>query len=288
MLTRLKIKNNNKPNYIMKPIFITEEIWKNLEKFEGYQVSNLGNIRSVDRYRKGKNNTLAKIKGRSLTIRKNKRGYLECRIKNIDKVIHRLVAQTFILNPKFKPQVNHINGIKTDNRSENLEWCTNSENQIHAYKTGLQLIPFGEKNSNTKLFNIQVSEIKKSYNLGKEIKDISIENNIKLSIIRDIIYENSWKSVLPKIIKRDGRKVRTKSSVNKNLLSRHNNNFKNSNIIIDSIDLKGNIITYSSINNASKSTNIPRKTIEYALRKNKTTCGFRWVINNTKKLEEIL
>ena len=56
----------------MKPIFITEEIWKNLEKFQGYQVSNLGNVRSIDRYRKGKNNTLAKIKGRSLTIRKNK------------------------------------------------------------------------------------------------------------------------------------------------------------------------------------------------------------------------
>lgn len=117
------------------------EIWKDIKGFEGcYQVSNLGRIKSLPReiYNgKGHYTSTEKIlSGHMIT-----NGYLQVELKKDNKrnlkLIHCLVAEAFIPNLDNKPQVNHKNGNKTKNNVDNLEWCTNSENQIHAYYMGL-------------------------------------------------------------------------------------------------------------------------------------------------------
>ena len=123
-----------------------KDMWKDIEGYERYyKVSDTGKIRSLERYVPSKNQSITFdlfIKGRILKLYTNKNGYVYINLRRDSKTkharLHRLVAKAFIPNPQNKLEVNHINGIKTDNRIENLEWCTHEENTLHAIKTGLR------------------------------------------------------------------------------------------------------------------------------------------------------
>ena len=120
-----------------------KEIWKDIEGYEGlYQISNLGKVRSLDRFIVKKNGSIQKYKGRILLASDDMHGYDHVSLSKGSSVkkkkIYRLVAETFIENPDKLKVVNHIDGNKSNNCVSNLEWCSSAVNNKHAWETGLK------------------------------------------------------------------------------------------------------------------------------------------------------
>lgn len=167
----------------------TEEIWKDVDEFPNvYQVSNYGQIRRIGDY-SNQSATWKLTCPKIITQTDNTRGYmcvkLSYRNKTYTRYVHRLVATAFCdnLNPSKYTEVNHIDGDKTNNASENLEWCDRSYNNKHAYIKGLHTLNgcYGRKKPVAQI-DISSNKIVEIYeSVGYAARQVGLKNFANIS-----------------------------------------------------------------------------------------------------------
>lgn len=164
---------------------------------EIYEISNFGNVRT--KTRQGARGHV--VKGHSIKQRNNSNGYLRCSMNlgngSKEYLVHRLVAQYFVENPHGKQYVNHIDGNKHNNRADNLEWCTKSENELHAHKIGLKkTTPLKGEMHGGRVFDWKdVRNIRKEYIKGDREHGqcaLARKYNTSQSHIYNIVNNKNW------------------------------------------------------------------------------------------------
>lgn len=161
-----------------------EEIWKDIPEFEGmYQVSNIGRIKSL--LRKSYSGRI--LKERLLSLVPDTKGYLRVTLhkakKAFHKSVHRIVAEVFVKGD-ISLQVNHIDGVKTNNIYTNLEWCTNKENSNHAYNTGLKNRDVLNKSFKIKSIKLGTNQEQNHYSINQAAKDLNLYPSNILNVLR--------------------------------------------------------------------------------------------------------
>ena len=199
------------------------EIWKNIEGFKDlYQVSNLGRIRRRD--------TLKVLKPLTLT-----KGYKGVRLyyentKAITKKIHRLVAKYFLDNSLNLPQVNHKDGNKSNNRVENLEWCSNDYNMNHAVTSSLILK--GEDRASSKISEASIPYIQDLIKNGFTLKQISLVYNVGKQAIVAIVGNKTYKHLgLTFYYKNPPEKKFNTKTIDKDLYNKLNSSLKDNTVL---------------------------------------------------------
>lgn len=132
--------------------------------------------------------------GKFLTPLVTKKGYHQCRINNKTITWHRVICETFLSPITDKPHINHKNGIKTDNRLNNLEWISNTMNMRHAFANGL-ISRVGDKNSKCKIPSTYIPIIKEAICNGFTVKDIAGYFNVRYQTIHKIKTGINWSHI---------------------------------------------------------------------------------------------
>jgi len=170
----------------------TKEIWKPIKFLEGkYEISNLGRVKRFKIISPKGFSLTEKILKNSITCNVYSQNALHLKCgKRKTFLSHRLVMNAFCPNVDNKTDINHINGIKTDNSLSNLEWCTRSENMKHAFKIGLACFK-GEKQNNSKLTELNVLFMRKNYKVIP-ICEMARRFNVSECNVSNIIARRSW------------------------------------------------------------------------------------------------
>lgn len=170
------------------------EVWRPVVGYEGYyEVSSLGNVRSVDRYVEGRNGML---KSTDICKWKNHGNYLQVSLHKDDKKngygVQRLAGFAFVPNPLNLPEANHINTIRYDNRSNNINWMTGEDNKKYSIEMGTWC--HGERHNKTKLKEPDVIEIRRLHATGEyNYEDLAKMYNINPCNISRIVKRINWK-----------------------------------------------------------------------------------------------
>ena len=174
-----------------------EEIWKDIKGYEGfYQVSNLGRVKSLERFVNGKFAGNKSFK-KSVMLKQCYYGQFYYNVQlNINGhhktiAVHRLVAKAFIPNPENKKQVNHIDGNKLNNNVKNLEWATSKENINHAYQIGLSK----SEGTNHYLSKLNKEDVLFIRNSDLPNRELSNKYGVSMSCVQRIKRRERYKNI---------------------------------------------------------------------------------------------
>ena len=182
----------------------TVEVWRGVIGYLGlYEVSNLGNVRSLRRLTNNQHKSYF-LNGKQLSPATDKGGYryvclTDSNKKSKFKYTHRLVAESFLKQIAGKDFVNHIDGDKSNNNVSNLEYVSKSENTIHAYsigKMGIGInIAIGSDNKKSVLTEFDVAKIRELHSNGENCFKLSKQYKVNNSTIDRIIKRKTWKHI---------------------------------------------------------------------------------------------